>query len=94
MELSISSSEIHAAMKRDNSVRLMDGKGKGEAVMPNAKNLEEFVVCGVKYVFSSGMMSFVSASLHLISLSHYVIELFMMMPSRQNGQMITVRFKA
>ena len=50
MELSMSSSEIHAAMKRASSAGLM--VDKGEAMMPDAKNLEEFIVYGVKYAFA------------------------------------------
>ncbi len=50
MELSMSSSEIHAAMKRASSAGLMIDKG--EAMMPDAKNLEEFIVYGVKYAFA------------------------------------------
>ena len=51
MELSMSSSEIHAAMKRSYNACLM--MEKGETIMPDAKNLEEFIVYGVKYSFAA-----------------------------------------
>ncbi len=51
MELSMSSSEIHAAMKRAYNAGLM--MDKGETIMPDAKNLEEFIVYGVKYAFAA-----------------------------------------
>ena len=51
MELSMSSSEIHAAMKRAYSAGLM--RDKGDTIMPDAKNLEEFIVYGVKYAFAA-----------------------------------------
>ena len=51
MELSMSSSEIHAAMKRAYSAGLM--LDKGETIMPDAKNLEEFIVYGLKYSFAA-----------------------------------------
>lgn len=50
MQLCMSSSEIHSAMKRANSAGLM--MDKGETIMPDAKNLEEFIVYGVKYAFA------------------------------------------
>ena len=49
-ELCMSSSEIHAAMKRAHNAGLM--MDKGETLMPDAKNLEEFIVYGVKYAFA------------------------------------------
>lgn len=51
MELSMSSSEIHAAMKRAYSAGLM--VDKGDTIMPDAKNLEEFIVYGLKYAFAA-----------------------------------------
>ncbi|MDW3094802.1 MAG: hypothetical protein R8G33_03930 [Gammaproteobacteria bacterium] len=51
MELSMSSSEIHAAMKRAHNAGLMIDKG--ETIMPDAKNLEEFIVYGLKYAFAA-----------------------------------------
>ncbi len=51
MELSMSSSEIHAAMKRAYCAGLM--VDKGETIMPDAKNLEEFIVYGLKYAFAA-----------------------------------------
>jgi hypothetical protein len=51
MELSMSSSEIHAAMKRAYSAGLM--LDKGETIMPDAKNLEEFIIYGLKYAFAA-----------------------------------------
>ncbi len=50
MELCMSSSEIHAAMKRAYNAGLM--MDKGETIMPDAKNLEEFIVYGVKYAYA------------------------------------------
>ena len=50
MELSMSSSEIHAAMKRSYNAGLM--LESGETLMPDAKNLEEFLIYGVKYAFA------------------------------------------
>ena len=50
MELSMSASEIHAAMKRAYSAGLLIDKG--DTTMPDAKNLEELLVYGVKYVFA------------------------------------------
>ena len=50
MELSMSSSEIHAAMKRSFNAGLM--LEHGETLMPDAKNLEEFIIYGVKYAFA------------------------------------------
>lgn len=51
MELSMSSSEIHAAMKRAYNAGLM--LDKGETIMPDAKNLEEFIIYGLKYAFAA-----------------------------------------
>ncbi len=51
MELSMSSSEIHAAMKRAYSAGLM--MDKGDTMMPDAKNLGEFIIYGVKYAFAA-----------------------------------------
>lgn len=50
MQLCMSSSEIHAAMKRAYHAGLM--LDKGETIMPDAKNFEEFIVYGVKYAFA------------------------------------------
>lgn len=50
-QLSMSSSEIHAAMKRAYHAGLM--MDKGDTIMPDPKNLEEFIVYGVKYAFAA-----------------------------------------
>lgn len=51
MQLCMSSSEIHAAMKRAYNAGLM--MDKGETMMPDAKNLQEFIIYGVKYAFAA-----------------------------------------
>ena len=48
-ELSISVSEVHAAVKRAQSAHLLHGPELGER--PNLKALEEFLIHGLKYVF-------------------------------------------
>jgi hypothetical protein len=48
-ELCLSVSEVHAAVKRAQSARLLHGPELGDR--PNGKALEEFLVHGVKYVF-------------------------------------------
>jgi hypothetical protein len=46
-ELSISSSEVHSAIQRASSARLIDPETK----KPFLKSLEEFLIHGVKYAF-------------------------------------------
>jgi len=48
-ELSMSVSEVHAAVKRAQAARLLHGPEFGER--PNVKALEEFLLHGLKYVF-------------------------------------------
>jgi hypothetical protein len=48
-ELSMSVSEVHAAVKRAQAAHLLHGPQLGER--PNRKALEEFLVHGLKYVF-------------------------------------------
>jgi|SRR5579863_6452893 len=48
-ELSMSVSEVHAAVKRAQAARLLHGPELGER--PNRKALEEFLIHGLKYVF-------------------------------------------
>ncbi len=50
-QLSISPSQIHASMERTYHAGLM--MDKGDVIMPDAKNLEEFIVYGVKYAFAA-----------------------------------------
>jgi len=50
-QLSMSSSEIHAAMKRAYHAGLM--MDKVDTIMPDPKNLEEFIIYGVKYAFAA-----------------------------------------
>src|SRR5258708_4523587 len=56
-ELSMSVSEVHAAVKRAQVAHLLHGPEFGER--PNRKALEEFLVHGLKYVFPAqhGAMS-------------------------------------
>ena len=49
LELSMSPSEVHAAVKRARAVHLLHGPGLGDR--PNISALEEFLVHGVKYAF-------------------------------------------
>lgn len=49
VDLSMSPSEVHAASNRTLAARLAIRKGK--AILPNIRNLEEFLVHGLKYVF-------------------------------------------
>jgi hypothetical protein len=48
-DLSMSVSEVHAAVKRAQAAHLLHGPELGER--PNCKALEEFLVHGLKYVF-------------------------------------------
>jgi len=48
-ELLMSSSEVHAAVKRAQAAHLMHGPELGER--PNCRALEEFLIHGLKYVF-------------------------------------------
>lgn len=48
-ELLMSSSEVHAAVKRAQTADLMHGPELGER--PNCRALEEFLIHGLKYVF-------------------------------------------
>ena len=48
-ELSMSASEVHAAVKRAQAARLLHGPELGER--PNCAALEEFLIHGLKYVF-------------------------------------------
>ena len=49
LELSMSPSEVHAAVKRARAAHLLQGPGLGDR--PNISALEEFLVHGVKYAF-------------------------------------------
>ncbi len=49
IELSMSPSEVHAASNRVLEARLAVRKDK--AIIPNIRNLEEFLIHGLKYVF-------------------------------------------
>ena len=49
VELLMSTSEIHAAIKRSLAARLAIKNGKN--ITPNIRNLEEFIIHGLKYVF-------------------------------------------
>ena len=49
IELSMSSSEIHAAIKRALEAGLASQRGK--RITPNVRNLEEFLCHGIRYVF-------------------------------------------
>lgn len=48
-QLGISSSQIHAALKRAVQARL--AVKQGDAILPNIANLQEFLIHGVKYAF-------------------------------------------
>ncbi|MDZ7803632.1 nucleotidyltransferase family protein [Thiohalophilus sp.] len=48
-ELSMSPSEVHAAVKRTLAARL--AVKTGENIRPNTRNLEEFLLHGIQYVF-------------------------------------------
>src|SRR5579871_1707942 len=48
-ELAMSSSEVHAAVKRAQAAHLVHGPELGER--PNYRALEEFLIHGIKYVF-------------------------------------------
>jgi DNA-binding Lrp family transcriptional regulator len=48
-ELAMSTSEVHAAVKRTQAAHLMHGPELGER--PNYRALEEFLIHGLKYVF-------------------------------------------
>jgi len=49
VELDMSSSEIHAACKRALSARLAGLRDR--TIVPNIRNLEEFIVSGLRYVY-------------------------------------------
>jgi len=49
VELSMSSSEVHAAAKRALAARL--AVKKKDFIMPDKRNLEEFLLHGIQYVF-------------------------------------------
>lgn len=49
VNLGMSPSQLHAAVKRALSAQL--AVRKGNEIMPNIRNLEEFLVHGLKYVF-------------------------------------------
>jgi hypothetical protein len=49
LELSMSASEVHAAVKRAQASRLVHGPELGER--PNLRAIEEFLIHGLKYVF-------------------------------------------
>lgn len=49
MELGMSPSEVHASVKRAQTSGLLHGPALGDR--PNIVALEEFLVCGLKYVF-------------------------------------------
>jgi hypothetical protein len=49
VELGMSPSEVHAAAKRTLAARL--AVKEGESIWPNCRNLEEFLLHGIQYVF-------------------------------------------
>ena len=49
MELGMSSSQIHSAIKRTLAAKL--AVRQSEKIVPNFRNLEEFLIHGLKYVF-------------------------------------------
>lgn len=49
VELGMSPSEVHAAVRRAKAARL--AVQNGEKIVPSIRNLEEFLIYGVKYVF-------------------------------------------
>jgi len=49
LELGMSPSEVHAAAKRAQEARL--AVKKDGSIMPNKRNLEEFLLYGIQYVF-------------------------------------------
>ena len=49
VELDMSSSEVHAACKRALSASL--ATQRDGVIMPNIRNLEEFIISGLKYVY-------------------------------------------
>ena len=49
VELGMSPSEVHAALKRALTARLASQREGG--IVPNVRNLEEFVVHGIRYAF-------------------------------------------
>jgi hypothetical protein len=49
VELGMSPSQLHAAVKRALAAQL--AVHKGERIVPNRRNLEEFLVHGIKYAF-------------------------------------------
>lgn len=49
IDLGMSSSEVHAAAKRALAARL--AVKEGENIRPNSRNLQEFLLHGIEYVF-------------------------------------------
>jgi len=49
LELGMSPSEVHAAAKRAQQARL--AVKKEDSILPNTRNLEEFLLFGIQYVF-------------------------------------------
>lgn len=49
MQLGMSASQLHSSIKRADGARL--AIREGELIVPNIRNLEEFLVHGLKYVF-------------------------------------------
>lgn len=49
VELGMSPSQLHAAVKRAIAAQL--AVYRGESIVPNRRNLEEFLIHGIKYVF-------------------------------------------
>ena len=49
LELGMSPSEVHAAAKRSQQARL--AVKKDDSILPNKRNLEEFLLYGIQYVF-------------------------------------------
>jgi len=49
LELGMSPSEVHAAAKRSQQARL--AVKKKDSIVPNKRNLEEFLLYGIQYVF-------------------------------------------
>lgn len=72
-ELGMSSSEVHAAMKRARASGLLHGNEMQDR--PNASSLEEFLVHGLKYAFPAergGMTRGVPTSYAAEPLSHLI----------------------
>jgi hypothetical protein len=49
LELGMSPSEVHAGVKRSLAARLL--VREGNRIFPNIRNVEEFIIHGLKYVF-------------------------------------------